>query len=301
MINNKKVGQAITVLRKRQKLTQKDLADKLNVSDKAISKWERGLGLPDISILSTLSMILDTDMESLLEGNATYKKDNWIGILNLNDINVDVSTLIFDKPIITYQIGYFMLAGIKDIYIYGKDINKKYIKQLVKGIKINVYFVDNVNEVPCVNTMYIHKPLFIYGQNVTRSFQKAMERKDGVTILSLPEHIINNVDILYDSNHKVINKQEKAIETAYKYNALPIIFYPNENYISNSYLELDRIIDTLVDKDILYTEPMFRGVIYIPLDTNKDVKDASKIVEIIQKRDYSIGDLKEIELRRGFI
>ncbi len=55
-------------LRKEQGLTQKELADKLYISDKAISKWERALSLPDISLLMPLSEILGVTVTELLEG-----------------------------------------------------------------------------------------------------------------------------------------------------------------------------------------------------------------------------------------
>lgn len=48
---SEKTGQFIAGLRKEKNLTQKDLAKKLFVTDKAVSKWEQGLSLPDISIL----------------------------------------------------------------------------------------------------------------------------------------------------------------------------------------------------------------------------------------------------------
>ena len=64
--------------------------------------------------------------------------------------------------------------------------------------------------------------------------------------------------------------------------------------------ELTEQIKDYENKGLLYTEPMFRGIIYIPLDDISSIKDASKIVEIVQKRDYLIGDLKEINSRRGF-
>jgi len=49
-MTNEKIGQFISELRKFNKMTQKDLAAKLNITDKAISKWERGLSWPDISL-----------------------------------------------------------------------------------------------------------------------------------------------------------------------------------------------------------------------------------------------------------
>ena len=63
-----KIGNLIYTLRKEQNLTQLQLADRMNISDKAISKWERGLGCPDVSLLPALSHIFHVDLESLLAG-----------------------------------------------------------------------------------------------------------------------------------------------------------------------------------------------------------------------------------------
>ncbi|WP_295209879.1 helix-turn-helix transcriptional regulator [Ruminococcus sp.] len=51
----KKIGELICQLRKEKGLTQLQLAEKLHVSDKAVSKWERGIGCPDVSILNALA------------------------------------------------------------------------------------------------------------------------------------------------------------------------------------------------------------------------------------------------------
>lgn len=58
-------------LRKEKGYTQKQLADMLQISDKTISKWERAQGLPDISILPSLSEIFSVSMETLLSGKRT--------------------------------------------------------------------------------------------------------------------------------------------------------------------------------------------------------------------------------------
>lgn len=63
-----KVGKLISDLRKEQKMTQKQLADVLNISDKAISKWERGLGCPDVSLWQELSQIFGVNIEKILSG-----------------------------------------------------------------------------------------------------------------------------------------------------------------------------------------------------------------------------------------
>ena len=71
-MNNEKMGQFISELRKFNQMTQKDLAAKLNITDKAVSKWERGLSCPDISLLPSLADILGVTTGELLNG----KKSN---------------------------------------------------------------------------------------------------------------------------------------------------------------------------------------------------------------------------------
>lgn len=64
-----KVGKLILDLRKEKKMTQKQLADAMNISDKTISKWERGLGCPDVSLLNELSQVLNVNIEKILLGD----------------------------------------------------------------------------------------------------------------------------------------------------------------------------------------------------------------------------------------
>ena len=64
-----KVGELIYQIRREKNLTQKSLADLMNISDKTVSKWERGLGCPDVSLLPKLSKILGIDIEMILSGN----------------------------------------------------------------------------------------------------------------------------------------------------------------------------------------------------------------------------------------
>lgn len=61
-------GSIIKELREKQKLTQKQLAEKLAVSDKTISKWETGKGLPDIGIITDLALALGISLAGLLTG-----------------------------------------------------------------------------------------------------------------------------------------------------------------------------------------------------------------------------------------
>lgn len=68
-MNYEKVGSVIYQLRKEAAMTQQELADKLFVSNKAISKWERGQGCPDVSLLGSLSEVFGVNIEKILAGD----------------------------------------------------------------------------------------------------------------------------------------------------------------------------------------------------------------------------------------
>lgn len=67
-MDNIKVGELIRSLRKENHMTQLQLAEKLHVSDKAVSKWERGMGCPEVSFMAELSRIFEVDIQNLLSG-----------------------------------------------------------------------------------------------------------------------------------------------------------------------------------------------------------------------------------------
>jgi len=79
-----KVGTLILQLRKEKGMTQKQLADQMNISDKTISKWERGLGCPDVSLLSELSAILGVHIDKLLEGDLKPNEQDRGNMKSLN-------------------------------------------------------------------------------------------------------------------------------------------------------------------------------------------------------------------------
>ena len=64
-------GRFVAQLRKEQNLTQKELADRLHVTDKAVSKWETGKGFPDLKLLEPLAQALDISLVELLQGERT--------------------------------------------------------------------------------------------------------------------------------------------------------------------------------------------------------------------------------------
>ena len=73
-MDSEKIGKFIKKLRIDNKLTQADLANKYGVTYQAVSKWENGINLPDISLLKEMSQDFNVDIEDLLEGKTTKKK-----------------------------------------------------------------------------------------------------------------------------------------------------------------------------------------------------------------------------------
>ena len=77
MIDQEKTGSFIAQIRKTRGLTQKELADKLSLSDKTISKWETGHGMPDVSVIPELCELLQITANELLAGESIDNSDSF--------------------------------------------------------------------------------------------------------------------------------------------------------------------------------------------------------------------------------
>lgn len=121
----KKTGIIISEARKKLKMTQKNLADLLYVSDKAVSKWERGLCFPDISALIPLTEILKINLYDLLRGEKVNKEDveetlkNTINYSN-NEIKRKKKKYIVISTIIISMIA---LISIISLILMSKNID----------------------------------------------------------------------------------------------------------------------------------------------------------------------------------
>ena len=89
-MNQETIGKFISKCRKDKKMTQQELADKLGVTDRAISHWENGRRLPDYSLLKPLSEILGVSINELLTGEKINEKDALVkadeNIMKLTDL-----------------------------------------------------------------------------------------------------------------------------------------------------------------------------------------------------------------------
>lgn len=101
-MNQDKIGKFISKVRKEKKLTQKQLAEKLGITDRAISKWENGKSMPDLSLLKPLCDILDITINELLNGDYISKNDknknleeNIVNAINYSKKKQNISELLF--------------------------------------------------------------------------------------------------------------------------------------------------------------------------------------------------------------
>jgi transcriptional regulator with XRE-family HTH domain len=119
-LDNKKIGDFILTLRKAKNMTQKELAEKLNITDKAVSKWERGLGYPDITIVSKLADILDVTVNELLNGERTVKESTICDIGDVVESTLDYADKVSEQrkfKTLNIAIGVISLIFLISIFI----------------------------------------------------------------------------------------------------------------------------------------------------------------------------------------
>ena len=97
-MDNQKFGQFVLDLRKEKGWTQLELAEKLNVTDKAVSKWERGVGFPDIQMIEPLAETLDVSILELMRSEKMNEQP--IPMENANEaVNNVIDVVAYQKKI----------------------------------------------------------------------------------------------------------------------------------------------------------------------------------------------------------
>ena len=158
-MNQEKIGKFILKLRKDKKMTQQELADKLSVTDRAISHWENGRSIPDVSLFKPICEVFDITVNELISGEK-IKKDKIIEKSDENIINTisdgnkqkrksKRTILLLLLAIIILLI--FLLLGFKHKYpkvdLYHFSIQQNELKKLdkkanIKNVSIYYYGID---------------------------------------------------------------------------------------------------------------------------------------------------------------
>ena len=156
-MNQEKIGKFIADNRKKQKLTQEQLAEKLHVSKNAVSKWERGLNLPDVSLMEELCQVLKISLNELFAGEYLKKQDileqSEKNILSILKFNADLKKKKWKITIILAILLIVIINPVKCFLVkYGYAINdnlrhcQRYEpgKSNIKG-EVNTYYYENIN------------------------------------------------------------------------------------------------------------------------------------------------------------
>ena len=126
-----KIGKFIAELRKQQNMTQSDLAEKLNISNRAVSKWETGKSMPDPSIMQELCSYLNINVNELLSGERicideynTKAEENLIALSRQGNKRssgygiTSILTLIFVVLKLTNNINWSWIFVLSPIWIF---------------------------------------------------------------------------------------------------------------------------------------------------------------------------------------
>lgn len=109
-MDSMELGKFISELRKEKKMTQKELADILHITDKAVSKWERGLSCPDISLLSPLATSLGVTTGELLSTQRdlveTQEEPHLHHALQYANMSTKHHLILFQKYMFTILLRY---------------------------------------------------------------------------------------------------------------------------------------------------------------------------------------------------
>lgn len=151
-MDNKKIGLFIASLRKNKNMTQKELADKLYISDQAVSKWERGLSMPDIGIIEKLSDYLETSVSEILKGE-----------------RIDDMTKKKSDEIVKTSISFFQKEYFKNKIILITSI----VFASIVALGTIFYIIGTVDYIRATNGK---KPIFVYR---TLNVQKSDVNKEG--------------------------------------------------------------------------------------------------------------------------
>ena len=117
-MNQEKIGKFISELRKEKNLTQEQLAEKMGVTDKSISRWENGKTMPDLSMITILAEELNVEVSELLNGRKMTKEE----LEKLRDtINNVIEYSNKEKENKTIKLNNYFRAGLLCILIVVLD------------------------------------------------------------------------------------------------------------------------------------------------------------------------------------
>ena len=135
----KRIGLFLKELRKEKQITQEELAEKLGVSNRTVSRWETGSNMPDFDVLIELSDFYDVEIREILEGKKIEENSNSKEeLLLIADYNNK------EKNKLTFTIRILFLVGLISmvVYLFIHNINEiEFFSQFLLGIIFAVLLI----------------------------------------------------------------------------------------------------------------------------------------------------------------
>ena len=298
-MNYETIGKFIQSKRKEKGLTQKELAEKLGVTDKAVSKWERGLGCPDVSILEILAKELDTSILEILKGRII--EDEIIKVTEANDyvketINFTKNKTkeIINKIIVFLTISISILLLILNIENII-SLNKKYeydfnnetvieMKKQLNKLKTNIELIE-LNQGNYDDEEY---------QEITQDLKYIKEKLDNSKILKYEDNIkltIKDIYIIDDNTIldlygiKILKELEEDIEEEqlFKDNIMAKVYLNINAHEQTEKSYKYKIINIPNNMELLYTpfnDPINLRVMYTKSTISTYLYITNKIIEV---------------------
>lgn len=136
-MDQKQTGRFIAERRRELDLTQKELAEKLGITDRAVSKWENGRCMPDLSLLRPLSAILKVGINDLLSGEIIsereYRRKSEENLISMADLNL-LKSFRFGF------LGFYVMAVSMLIYCIVKNVETSGVLALICCYSTFLYF-----------------------------------------------------------------------------------------------------------------------------------------------------------------
>ena len=146
MLNMKKTGQKISSLRKKNQFTQEGLAEKLNITAQAISRWENGHSLPETAMLPYLAQVLGCSLDELLmpafsNDETSGMKKEIIGFVNRSK-NIIINAIDSDNFPISSAVTKIGNENLDFIY-FRKSLGSEFSKWYLKNPNTTIYLFDD--------------------------------------------------------------------------------------------------------------------------------------------------------------
>lgn len=276
-MNYDNIGKFIQERRKAKGLTQKELANKLGVTDKAVSKWETGLGCPDVSILEILSKELDCSILELLKGRE-----------------------IVDEVIPVTEMDDYIKTGLR----YGENNFKRIISKVIAAI---VIFIVAVLFLLNVVNMYNQRRKY-WAENGTA--KQIAERIDvlykNISVIEKHQGIYSDddYDTITNSLHKVKDSIENNPYISYNGTDLTV----NDFYIMNKLglpymynISLYRLLakyDKSIEKNVNVLIESIASRMYLSLWLTEEPNDLMYKYQLIKSDDIFNYDDHSIVARQ---